>query len=460
MPGAFSGINMASNALRLFQRALDTTGHNIANVNTPGYSRQTVEFKTQVPLTFYSEGWKALGTGVNLSAIARIRDAYLEASARDNSGNLGKYQTLAGALKQIEGAFNEPGDQGIASALDQFFDSWSALGSNPNDAAARTQVQNAGALLTSRVRGTWTQLQSSAGQLQSSMTTTLTQVNNLGAKIADLNTQIRQYAASGGSPNDLLDQRDAAVRELSGLVDTQVQTFQDGSYAVYVSNYPLVDSAGARPMPNNSFDAKTSTFVADGITYTVKGGELAGLFQSFTAVNDQMAQLDTFANELRTQFNTVHETGIDQDGNTGVDFFNDAAPQTGAIDFDLGAAVKASPRAIAAGTTGAPGDGGLALVFSQMRDTQFLSLGNQSFQGYYSANVSQVGSQAAYYQNALDTESAVGEQITNQVQATSGVSLDDEMAEMMKYQRSYQAAAKALTVFDQVTQDLIAMLQR
>jgi flagellar hook-associated protein 1 FlgK len=133
---------------------------------------------------------------------------------------------------------------------------------------------------------------------------------------------------------------------------------------------------------------------------------------------------------------------------------------TGAIDFDLSAEVKGSPRAIAAGLTGEPGDGGLALNLSQLRDTGLAALGNQTFQGFYLANVGQVSSQAAYYEAAAKTEEAVASQIESQVQAVSGVSLDDEMTEMMRYQRSYQAAARALTVFDQVTEDLIAMLRR
>ena len=144
MPGTFSGIGMTSHALRMFQRALDTTGHNIANVNTPGYSRQTVEFKTQVPLTYYSDGMKSVGQGVSLSAISRIRDGYLEASARNNAGTLGKYQTLASTLKQVEGMYGEPSDSGIAAALDKFFDSWSALGANPNDSAVDSKFRTQG----------------------------------------------------------------------------------------------------------------------------------------------------------------------------------------------------------------------------------------------------------------------------------------------------------------------------
>ena len=457
MPGAFSGISMAGNALRFFQRALETAGHNIANVNTPGYSRQTVEFKTSVPLTIYSGGFKAMGSGVTISAIERARDSYLEASARDNNGSLGRFQTLSAALRQIESSFIEPGDEGIAASLDKLFDAWSALGSNPSADAARIQVQSAGSLVSSRIRGAYSRLSSQAAQVTTSINGTIDRINELGLEIDTLNQRIREFAATQGSANDLMDSRDVAVRELSGLIDTKVETFPDGSYAVYTAGLPLVDSVGSRTIPK-TFDTTAGTFDAAGVTWTVRSGSLSGLFQASAAVTTQQTQLDSLANELRTQFNALHQTGIDADGNTGNDFFNVAL--NGAIDFDLSTEVKASARAIAAGTTGNAGDGGLALALGQMRDTTIVALGDLTFHGFYQGNVAQVASQAAFYQVAGDTEQAVANQIRSQVEAVSGVSLDDEMADMMRYQRSYQAAARALMVFDQVTEDLIAMLRR
>jgi len=148
MPGAFHGINLASNALRMFQRALDTTGNNIANVNTNGYSRQRVDFSEADPTTFFSQGWKTLGNGVNINSVTRIRDMYLDARARSSASDLSKYDTIASGLKEVENAFNEPGDNGISAALDKFFTSWSGLGSSPTDPALQAQVRNAGQTVT------------------------------------------------------------------------------------------------------------------------------------------------------------------------------------------------------------------------------------------------------------------------------------------------------------------------
>jgi flagellar hook-associated protein 1 FlgK len=170
--------------------------------------------------------------------------------------------------------------------------------------------------------------------------------------------------------------------------------------------------------------------------------------------------LDSIANELLTQINSVHATGTNPLGNTGVNFFNDSNPQSGAIDLDLDAAIAADPDAIVSSVTGTPGDGGLALSLSRLRDQTIGALGGKTFGRYFQAMVSDVGTRVAYWESELQTQSAVSDQIDAQVQAVSGVSLDDEMANMLRFQRSYQAAAKALTIFDQIAEDLINMVRR
>jgi flagellar hook-associated protein 1 len=223
----------------------------------------------------------------------------------------------------------------------------------------------------------------------------------------------------------------------------------------------LVDSGGARPFPR-TYDAAAGTVTDGSVTYPIRSGELSGLFTGLSQVQGQKAALDQLADSLRATFNPLHQTGVGSNGNTGLDFFNPIVPAlpNGARSFDLGVDVKADPNAIAASTTGKPGDGGLALAFSQLRDDAVASLGGRTFADYFGLQVSTVAGQVSYFESALATEEAVQQQIQNQIQAVSGVSIDDEMADMMRFQRSYQAAAKALTIFDQVAEDLIGMLRR
>ncbi len=461
MAGPFLGINMASQTLRSMQRALDTTGHNIANVNTVGYSRQTVDFSTLAPLDFYNQGWHTAGQGVGISGINRIRDQYLDASARNASSNLGKYSTLATGLGRIDQIYGEPSNTGIANALDGFFNAWSSLASAPSDVASRAAVRNAGQTLTDRIRSTYAGMGAEKTRTQTEIAATFSQIDSIANEIAQLNADIKRYSVSGHQANDLMDRRDLAVQNLSSLVNVSVERFEDGSYAVYAAGATLVDSAGARGFAK-TYDAAAGT-VSDGtMTYRVTGGSLAGHLSSLNSMNNQMASLDRLANTLRTEVNVLHMTGTNALGQTGIQFFNgtNAPPQTGAIDFNLSTDVAASADGIAAGVTANPGDAGLALTFSKLRDVQIVGLSNQTFQGFYRSQINAVANEAAYYDMASETERSISTQIEQQQQSVMGVSIDDEMANMMRFQRSYQAAAKAMTIFDQVAEDLLAMVRR
>lgn len=461
MPSPFHSINLTSNALRAFQRALDVTGHNIANVNTPGYTRQTVDFAATEPTLFYQGGAFALGNGVTLSSINRVQDAFLFQRSLAAGGDTGKYTGMADGLEKIQSLFLEPGGSGIADAMDKFFNAWSALSSDPSEPTARMQVQQAGATLASRVRNAYLALDAQRQDNANGITDTLKQVQSLSQKVADLNSQIRQKQAEGAEPNDLMDLRDAAIKELGGLVNIHTYAQPDGGVNVYMGNLTLVDSVGAVPTPM-TFNTATNT-ISDGTgTYTVNGGKLRALFETAEQIKSYQGNLDNLANTLRTSVNSIHTTGINPLGNTNVKFFNDVTPptpQSGAIDFDLDPAIAANPQAIVTSVTGTAGDGGLALSISQLRDQSNATLGNNTFARYFSNMVSDIGTRKSYWDSQVSTQAAMNAQIDKQVQAVSGVSLDDEMANMLKFQRSYQAAAKALSIFDQVTEDLINLIR-
>jgi flagellar hook-associated protein 1 len=459
MPGAFHGLNMASNALRAFQRALDVTGHNISNVNTPGYTRQSIEFRDNDPTKFWMGGVHALGNGVTIGSVNRIRDSFLEQRKLGASGDTGKFLQMADSLRNVESLFLEPGGSGIADAMDKFFNAWSSLASNPNEATARMQVQQAGQTLTNRVKTTYLALQDNATFTNDAISDTLNQVQNLSQQVADLNGQIRQKAAEGMEPNDLKDLRDQAVRDLGQLVDIHTHEQPDGTMSVFMNQLTLVDSAGAVATPM-TFNTATSTISDASGTYDVRSGKLKALFDSAEQIKVYQGNLDSLANELRTQVNTVHMSGINPLGNTGVRFFNDSLPQSGAIDFGLDPAVAADPQAIVSSVAGTTGDGGLALSLSRLRDQSQASLGNVTLGRYFDNMVSDIGRKTEYWEAQVSTQGAMNEQIDQQIQSVSGVSLDDEMANMLRFQRSYQAVARALTIFDQTAEDLINMIRR
>ncbi|MCA1996126.1 MAG: flagellar hook-associated protein FlgK [Armatimonadetes bacterium] len=458
MPSAFHGIDIAARALRSFQRGLDVTGHNIANVNTPGYSRQAVDFKPTDPLTFYLGGSHALGTGVTVGSVNRIRDAFLERRRSTVMGDLGRMDTLSSQLSRVEGVFTDLQGSGISQALNAFFDAWSGLASNPSNTAMRFQVQTAGRSLALQIRSAYLALQSQKQEISGQIQQTFDTIDQLSSEISRLNAEIRSQTALGASPNDLLDQRDLAVQKLSEQIGIVTYRFEDGTVQVYSGQFTLVDSLQSHPIPR-TFDSSTNQLSNGTQVVDVRTGALRGYFDSYNKLSGYQEQLDTLADTLRSEVNAIHATGVTQENppRSGLLFFNDTP--NGAIDFDLSAEVQASQEAIATGTTGKAGDGGIALELSRLRDKELSGLGGWTFSGYYANLAAEIGRDVQHASNEADSFRAVLDQIDLQRQSISGVSLDDEMANMLRFQRSYQAAARMLSVFNQMTEDLIDMFR-
>lgn len=458
MPSPFHGIDTVSRALRAFQRGLDVTGHNLANVNTKGYSRQTVDYSVTDPVSFWGVHRIALGTGVGIAGVTRVQDMFLQSRTLTNQGELNRWQTKAQSLQQASSILGGPDSNAIVTNLSAFFNGWSALSANPSDTAARQNLKSAGDALTRTVRQTYAALEGVGANAQSQIGQTLARIDELTTEIARFNKAIRQETALGSSPNDLLDQRDQSLKELSSLIGIQTIPHDDGTVSVHSGSLALVETFNAFSFPQ-SYDAANFTVSDGSVTYRVTGGKLYGLFESVNAVNDYQTKLNSFAADLRDQVNALHRSGITGNATTNVDFFiadNPLVPA--ALNFDLSDDIKADFRNIAAGTSGNAGDGGLALSLSLLRDQSNAALGARTYSAFLVDMISDAGHTVAAAQDQATTQGAIGQQIEAQQQSISGVSVDDEMANMLRLQRSYQAAAKALSLFDQVTNDLINMI--
>lgn len=450
-----------SSALRAFQAQIDVTGDNISNSETVGYNRRTVQL-TEAPSTTMTIGRSIdVGNGVNVAAVTRVRDMFLAARREEAASKLGRGEESLAGLSKIQAAMGEPGDTGISSAYDAFTNAWSALSASPGDLSAKADVQQAGANLASRISSYAKDLSSQAADSVTNTKEILTNIDQLATKISDLNNRIAQTTAQGGTPNDLLDARDTAVQDLSKLADVTVTKAPTG-YAVSLNGYRLVDVSGVNPLASK-YDSTTGRIVDGTDSFPVLNGSLAGAHDTDLAIASTSARLDTFADTLRTQFNAIYATGTNSAGVTGAPFF--AVPvlpatSTTAIGLSLDAAIAADPNTIASGTSGLSGDGTLAAQLSALRDTKIAGLGNMTMGNFYSTLVSDIGRQTATAQDTVDTQTAVNTQIDAQISSTSGVSMDDEMANLLRFQRAYQAAAKALSVFDQMSETIIGMLNR
>ena len=461
MPGTWFGIQTASSALQNFQRAMEVTGNNIANVNTRGYSRQVVDFANREGLGYWSQGQKFIGQGVSIASINSIRDQFLDGRVRDTMAEGGKAGTLAAGLQGILQAMNEPGDGGISNALDGFFNSWSSFASNPNEAANKLQVRISAQTLGTRMRATYHDLSSQLGDAQTQVLGTIDQINTISGKIANLNNEIRASSTGGAMPNDLIDQRSRLLEEMSTLINIKTVANQDGTVSVHSAQSTLVDPVGSYDLPK-TFDSTTGQLLDGTRPIDIRSGKLSGYLSILNKVSGAMTNLDSLANTLRTEINNLHRTGTNQNGTNGVNFFADVPvgdPQTGAIDFNVSAEVESDVNNISSGVTGKAGDGGLALSIAQLRTATIAGLGNKSLVDFHRDNISAVGSEHAFYVQAEKTQGLLSSQIDAQRQSISGVSLDEEMQNMLRLQRSYQAAAKMISVADQMTEEIIGLIR-
>jgi flagellar hook-associated protein 1 FlgK len=434
---AFTGLNTALRGVQAQQAALDVIAHNIANVETPGYSRQEAVFTASPSLRLGSgatpDGQGAqLGTGVEVQSYRRIRDDFLDLQYRTQNMAAGQSDVAAKRLSVVQSALatNTAGDLG--KQLDNFWDSWQTLSSNPSDAAAKAGVVGAASNLAQRFNTLDSDLATTGAQATSDLNDMLSDagpIKPIADQLAALNSQINQVLGSNGSPNDLLDKRDLLLDQLS----------QYGQ--VSVSADPTVGTDGKPAYPGMiqvSFGGASTplvsqTTVAMPTTATLSatpGGQLQGLQDVATKTAGYRTTLSTMAASLISSVNSLTSNTI--------------FSGTGANDITT----VASAATVSAGVSGgASGDNSVALAVLNLRGGSV----DQSYAGL----VQTIGSDVATATTNNTTAKAVLGNVTQQRTSTSGVSMDEEMANMVRFQRGYQAAARALTTMDDLLNQLI-----
>jgi flagellar hook-associated protein FlgK len=361
MTSTFGSLNIPLTALRSMQQAMEVTSHNVANSATPGYSRQKVALVAgdpySVPTTNRYACAGQIGTGVTVERILRFRSDFVDSQIRAETLLTSGWQVQRDVLSQIEVTLNEPSDQGIGTALGDFWSAWNALARAPDDSATRAYVVETAATLSSSLREAYGQLSDLQADLDTRVQSQVKQINDLAHRIADLNTSIRQVVAVGQQPNDLRDERGRLLEELSGLINVDVFESESGTVGVSLGGRLLVmddvvSELRAEADPTNP-GAGTATFFqrvvwADtgspvqvgGISLAGRlpdeargrlGGELGGtLVARDVLVTERLGQLDAIASTLITQVNRLHQTGFDLYGAAGAGVT--ATPVAGTVD--------------------------------------------------------------------------------------------------------------------------------
>ena len=428
---SFYGLQTSLRGLLAQQRSIDTTGHNIANASTRGYSRQEATLASSdalyIPAGGVQNGAGAhLGAGVDVQSYRRIRDNFLDLQYRTQATNLGGHTARSDALGRAELSLAEPSDDGLANQLARFWNAWSDVANAPeaSQPAARQALISQARALGDAFTTIDQQLATVGGEAQAEYDSLVGgEVKSIAAEISDLNASIKRFMTAGDSPNDLLDRRDVLLDRLSELGQVSVtEGAEAGSIIVKFGQgtEPLVNDAGANP-------AWTASFT-DG------NGRLGGLAQiATTTIPSYRAALAGVAQTLASSVNAIHSG------------FYEFTPATATAPMRLAPLVTAA--GVRTTTTGAGGANDIARAVAALR-------GGAADSGY-EAFVARIGTETRDATRQASNAEVLTRSVDDRRQSVSGVAMDEEMSNLVRFQRAYQASARAMSTMDEMLEVLI-----
>lgn len=571
MSSPFFGLDIGASALRAAQQLLDTAAHNVANAGTPGYTRQRVSLAAAPPYTYPAFNRSGLpgqiGSGVNVMAINRIRDNFLDLQVQTQNGLQGTWDMRQQELAKIEAIFPEPSDSGLGNTISKFWDAWHDIAADPTSTAARSALTEQAQALTSEINRDSNQLSIVASGIDAQVKDKVQTINDLATQISSLNGQIQRVLVTGDNPNDLLDQREQLLEQLSSIVPTNVLTRTDGTISVLVGGTDLVNNVYARKViVNTDSSGHAQPGWADGSEFAPPSGALKALIDIRDVdLAGYRSQLDSLAKGIADATNALHQRGIDTTGNAGQALFT-YQPSNVAGTIAVNQAIAADPRLLAvAASVNSPGDGSVAGLIADLRNAQSYVAGTpgtnivggidlttnstarlttisagssvaqtwtfsgsgssltltgadgktqtvnvadmaaggtttisfdqlgisfslttptaaktgadlvtdfttpgantlvtaslydppQTTSDFYAGLVGKIGSASRQAIEMGQNQALVVNQLQQRVQQTSGVSLDEEATDMIRFQHAYQAAARVITTMDEMLNTLI-----
>jgi flagellar hook-associated protein 1 len=558
-------LNIGKSALAVSQAAIQTTSNNIANVGTNGYTRQVNNLAASRDQQL--KPGQFVGTGVELTSIQRQIDEALESRIRASVSDDEAAKLTEQWIGRIESVFNELTDEDLSTKLSTFFNGWSELANKPQDLGLRQVVLQNGQNLSEWFQTVRTGLSQMQSDVDDRLTALANDADTLATKVAELNRQISRAEGGMGSANNLRDQRDAVLKQLSSLMDIRTQQRENGTIDVYVGSEPLVvgDASRGVALKQDTVDGRvvsTVIFKKTGGAMKLDGrGQIGALADVRTQLVSTTKQLDDNAGALIFELNKVHASGqglelatnvgsthavtditaalnddksglkfkaangsfvvnvkdaasgrisatlidVDLDGlgadtslaslagqldavdgltasaaggklivktDNGklVSFAQDSSGVLAALgvnnffggsdagDIAVSTTLLERPQLLAASKNGEPADNGTAKAIAELQTKAIASLKGQSLKGQYESMINDVAAKAATAKNASDAATAVRETLETQRENLSGVSLDEEAINLMKYQRAYQGAAKVIATVDELLQTLMGIL--
>lgn len=460
---SFFGLEIAFSALRAQRQVMETAGHNMANVATPGFTRQRVDLAAGRPFPMPGSnsptGCYQLGTGVDAVQVTRIADLFVDAQLRTQSSKLAERQQWQHVISQVEGVFQEPSEQGLGAVLAQFWNSWEQLTLNPESLVSRRSLVYQAQNLSDAFNGIATQLDKLQGNLDFEVVESAEAINSLARSIANLNEQICRAVVQQFNPNDLYDSRERLISQLQEKINIRLQDERDGQVSIYVGNRVLVQGNSAKDVeavvdPATGFNSLR--WAADGMDVQVTEGRVASTYKMRdTYIPALEADMDNLAGTIIARVNALHAGGFDLNGNPVAatvfeEFFSGTSMSTIAVNADI----VADPGGIAAALTPSPGDAENARLIAALANSPAMG-GAYTFEDYYRSLVARTGIDVQAANNEVENAQILTDQIRSWRESISGVSLDEEMVRLQEAQRAFQAASRLVTIMDEVLVGII-----
>lgn len=473
MLGLFGTLNLASRSLQTQMAGVEVTGQNLANVNTTGYSRQQVQISASPDI---QTGLGPEGTGATATSIQQVVSQLLNGQIQGNNSQTGYYNGQQAALQSAQNGLDEflngsggttstsgstsgsTSDTGLSGQLSSLFSAFQSVATSPTSASARQALLGQAQSVAATFNNVNTQLNKVTSSLNDSLTADVTSANQFLTQIATLNSQITTAQASGGNANTLSDERQQDLENLAKLTNITTSTASNGSVNVTIGGQTLVsggalqDTLQTYKSGNGNLLVQTTKGQAN---LTLTGGSMQGTIDARDGTLATLqTSINTLASTLISQVNTIHGSGYGLTGSTGNTFFNG----TNAGTITVNQALVDNPALLqTSGSATAAGDNTVALQLAQLATAAQAGLNNQTFTGAYSASVASLG-------DALDTANA---NVTNQSNVTnmldvqrssiSGVSVDEEMTNLLTFQRAYQASAQVVSTVNTLLGDTLSM---
>lgn len=444
-----SVLDVAKQAILNNLEAIDTTSKNIANVNTEGYKRRRVDTSNMLGLGNNSGNYK--------ENALRIVNRFIENELMRERQTYNKYETISNILSNTEMIFGESADEnGLSYVLQQFWESWNDLANDPESQSARVVVYERGKMLASSFNRLHQDLLDKQEEISYEINENVNQINSYLNQIYELNRKIATNCT-----NDLLDQRDYLLQDLSEIIDIQIRYAEDNQIVISVGGQILMaenylSQIKTEVTYNNGF-SDYSFYLDKGTSpLQISGGKIAGLI----LVNNEyipgyVNDLNNLAMTLASRVNAIHRQGYNVDGRTGYNFF--VSNVTGAADIAIDPEIAYDPALIAASANRSAGDGSLALAIAGIQNERLIQ--NDTLGNYYATIVSKVGSHVQEASFLTSSQENVVNKLQNQRDAISGVSLEEELANLLQYEKSYQAAARLIQTADEVIETLLNYLR-